>query len=148
MQFRVFFVLKRTLWMLLSGHFPSSKTTYKLLWNSKNVTVPCNVGLLCNISPGTSLCNLGTNYAMLMPQNLIGYQKISWYCSQQLLPVRTLKTGSVVLFIHIQWFLHHIFNESTACSLLIEDFLHFPQLRVNQFAENTKCIIVKRTLNK
>ena len=33
-----FFVLKRSLWTLFLGPFPRAKTTYKLLWNSKNVT--------------------------------------------------------------------------------------------------------------
>ena len=32
-----------------------------------NVLVSYNVGLLCNVDPGTSLCNLVTNYAMLTP---------------------------------------------------------------------------------
>ena len=33
-----FFVLKRSLWTPTLGPFPCAKTTYKLLWNSKNVT--------------------------------------------------------------------------------------------------------------
>ena len=32
------FVLKRSLWALFLGPFPHAKTTYKFLWNSKNVT--------------------------------------------------------------------------------------------------------------
>ena len=36
-------------------------------WITSGRSVPCNVGLLCNVSPRTSLCNLGTNYAMLTP---------------------------------------------------------------------------------
>ena len=33
-----FFVLKRSLWTLFLESFPRAKTTYKFLWNSKNVT--------------------------------------------------------------------------------------------------------------
>ena len=69
---------------------------------------------------------------MLTPENLTGFEKISRYCSQQLLPTRTLKTGSVVLFIYIQQFLHDIFNELTEFLFLMEDFLHSPRLRLNQ----------------
>ena len=32
------FVLKGYLWALFLGPFPHAKTTYKFLWNSKNVT--------------------------------------------------------------------------------------------------------------
>ena len=35
--FMIFFVLKRSLWMLYIGPFPTAETTYKLLWNSRNV---------------------------------------------------------------------------------------------------------------
>ena len=69
---------------------------------------------------------------MLTPENLTGFEKISRYYSQQLLPARTLKTGSVVLFTYIQQFLHHIFNELTEFLLLMEDFLHSTPLRLNQ----------------
>ena len=94
--------------------------------------VPRNVGLLCNVVPGTFLCILGINYAMLAPQDLTGFEKLIRYCSQQLLPARTLKMDSVILFIHIQQFLHHICNELTACLFLMKGFLYFPPLRLNQ----------------
>ena len=69
---------------------------------------------------------------MLTPENLTGFEKISRYWSQKLLPARTLKTSSVVLFIYIQQFLHHIFNELTEFLFLMVDFLHSPPLRPNQ----------------
>ena len=57
-----------------------------------NFLVPHNVGLLCSVVLGTFLCILGINYAMLTPWNLNGFEKISWYCSQQLLSAWTRKT--------------------------------------------------------
>ena len=43
--------------------------------------------------------------------------------------------GSIILFIYVQWFLHHIFNELTVCLILREDCLHFPHLRLNQMCK-------------
>ena len=69
--------------------------------------------------------------AVLTLQNSTGFQKISQYCSQQLLPTGMLKTGSVIFIYPHLVIPDHIFNELTVCSFLMEDFLLFPRLRLN-----------------
>ena len=64
--------------------------------------VPRNVGLLCNIVLGNFLCIPGINYVMLTAENVTVFEKITRYCSQQLLHAQTLKMGNVILFIHRQ----------------------------------------------
>ena len=46
--------------------------------------------------PATFFCILGINYKKLTGENVTVFEKISRYCSQQLLPARTLKTCSLV----------------------------------------------------
>ena len=44
-----------------------SRVSLYMSLNQHRMIVPRNVGLLCNVVPGTFLCILGINYAMLTP---------------------------------------------------------------------------------
>ena len=87
---------------LLGQHFTGKTLCSVALEALDNITeknVPREFGLLCNVVPRTFLCIINKNCAMLAPWNLTIFKQILRYFSKQLLPARTLKAGSVILFI-------------------------------------------------